>query len=155
MAVAPQYWQQARARAPIHVQIRLDKRPDPAEEDPFVAGPLVRIFRDTTGQLRLGGVVSFPVNWEDRSREPDPDRPIRIGKQSFPIDITWLRAAAFLEAYLEPAGGGLHVVWDQVTPLARATRRPVNPAGGEAYGVLTPDDVARQQSKRRFRFWPW
>jgi len=143
MAIAPQHWAQARTDAPIHLQIRLDERPGPARPSSKATGPVVRIFRDDSGHLHLGDVISFAVNWSDSSAPSDSGGPVLVGRQNITVDLAWLNAARFLEVYLADGPQGYEVVWDQVTPLSAATKQPVNPPTGDGYGVLTPQDVIR------------
>jgi hypothetical protein len=152
MAIAPYYWQKARADAPIHVQIRLEKRPD--KVDALVGGRVVRIFRDDLRRLRRGQRIFFRVSCYEGGRGgSDERRDVAVpGRQSFALDVAWLKAARFIEAYLAPAwrdgredeNGGLVLVWDQATALLRATRQPVNSAGSEGCGVFVTDEVLRR-----------
>ena len=153
MAIAPEYFQEARAEAPIHLQLRLEKRPD--RRDPSVGGKIVRIFRDDARRLRRGQRIYFHIAWNDASRASDArDEPPILGGQRFALDIAWLRAARYLEAYLMPAwrdgredpAGGFEVVRDQVTALRRATVEPANPADREGYGIFVTDEVLQQAS---------
>lgn len=74
------------------------------------------------------------------------------GRQHLALDIAWLNAAQFLEAYLTPAWkdgcedpeGGYELVRGQATALAEATVAPVNPTEGKGYGVFVTDEVLRQ-----------
>jgi hypothetical protein len=165
MAVAPYYWQKARAEAPIHIQIRLEKRPDQANA--LVGGRVVRIFRDDLHRLRRGERIFFRVSCYEGGRGGrDERRDAAVpGRQSFALDIEWLKAARFLEAYLAPAwrdgredeNGGLELVWDQATALLRATRQPVNPVDREGCGVFVTDDVLRRvdAGSPTFAWWSW
>lgn len=159
MAISPHYWPAARAEAPIHVQIRLTKRPDPARYDHHVAGKVVRVFRDQTHRLRRGSRVAFAVRYRDgtesEDREPMP------GRQRVFLELDWLKAARFLEAYLRPCGpreerGDYELVWDQATALLRPTKQPVNPADREGYGVFVTDEILRRSgTKEGFGLGHW
>jgi len=151
MAIAPEYFQEARATAPIHLQLRLEKRPD--NRDSSAGGKIVRIFRDDAHLLRRGERLFFRISWSDGARrDAARDQTPMPGRQRFALDIAWLEAARFLEAYLAPAWrdgrkdprGGFEVVRDQVTALRRATTEPVNPADREGYGVFVTDEVLRR-----------
>ncbi len=151
MAIAPYYWQKARADAPIHIQLRLEKRPDAA--DGLVGGKVARIFRDDLRRLRRGERIYFRVRCDEGGRggEERREAPI-LGRQSFALDIEWLRAGRFLEAYLAPAWhdgredelGGLDLVWGQATVLLHATAEPVNPADRDGCGIFVTDEVLRR-----------
>jgi hypothetical protein len=151
MAIAPYYWQKARAEAPIHIQIRLEKRPDKASA--LVGGKVVQIFRDDLHRLRRGERIFFRVSCYEGGGGSDKRRDVAVpGRQSFALNIEWLKAARFLEAYLAPAwrdgredeNGSLELVWDQATALLRATAQPVNPADREGCGIFVTDDVLRR-----------
>ena len=154
MAIAPYYWRQARENAPIHLQIRIKKRPGAGSRDSNVAGPVVRIFRDHTGRLKCGDMIAFAVNWRD-GRPADKGGPIMLGRQRFAFDLSWLRVARFVEAYLTFDGREFQLLWDQATLLMRQTTQPANPVGGEDYGVLVSEEVTRRAAKKRTWFWPW
>jgi len=149
MAINPEYWRRARDEAPIHVQIRLDTKPARAGESK-VAGPVVRIFRDRTGMLKIGDKLAFEVScYVSGPPDPNPGPPMP-GRQSVSLDIAWLQAARFLEAYLDfdPAKNTFHVAWEQATALWRKTDAPVNPAGGESpYGVQVTEEVLSRASR--------
>jgi len=149
MAISPDYWPAARADAPIHVQLRLTKRPDGVRADARVAGRVVRIFRDATERLKRGTRLSFVINCHDGRVRDESDLPPVLGKQSFALDLSWLAAARFLEVYLRPCGprereGGYEVVWDQATALLHATKEPVNRADRDGYGVFVTEEVLRR-----------
>lgn len=152
MAIAPFYWERARAEAPIHLQLRLTERPGPRRGQSTVGGKIVKIFRDDTHRLKRGARISFRVDWYDRSAPRDLDAVPMPGRQRLALDIVWLNAARFLEAYLAPAwkdgredpAGGYALVWDQATALAEATAEPVNPIEGLGYGVFVTDAVLRR-----------
>lgn len=153
MAIAPEYFQEARAEAPIHVQVKLERLPDNA--DSTAGGKIVRVFRDDTRRLRSGERIYFRIAWNDSSRASGTrNEPPILGGQRFALDIAWLRAARFLEAYLTPAwrdgredpAGGFEVVRDQVTALRYATAEPANPADRAGYGIFVTDEVLERAS---------
>ena len=109
----------------------------------------MRIFRDQTNVLKLGQEITFEVGWHQKL-PPTADRgPAMLGRQTVSLDIDWLNAARFLEAYLEPDGKGGHVLsWDQATALLEKTKEPINPPGGESpYGVLVTDELLKHVSE--------
>ena len=163
MAIAPEYFQEARAEAPIHIQLKLERLP--GKTDSSAGGKIVRIFRDDAHRLKRGERIYFRISWNDSNRASGArDEPPMPGGQRFALDITWLRAARFLEAYLTPAwrdgredpAGGFEVLRDQVTALHRATAEPANPADREGYGVFVTDEVLQRASagRRILRWWP-
>jgi hypothetical protein len=145
LAVALHYWREAREGAPIHLQIRLKKRPD--YEDANVSGSIRRIFRDDTGRLSIGQAISFEVNWTDGRSETDSEPALK--RQCFALDIEWLKTARVLEVYLTFADGRYLVVWDQVTAVMHRTRYPVNPIDGDGYGIFVDDAVLRRIEKQQ------
>jgi hypothetical protein len=152
MAIAPFYWERARAEAPIHLQLRLTERPGPRRDQSIVGGKIVTIFRDDTHCLKRGARISFRIDWYDGSAPRDEDAVPMPGRQRLALDIAWLKAAQCLEAYLAPAwkdgredpDGGHELVRDQATALAEATAVPVNPVEGKGYGVFVTDAVLRR-----------
>jgi len=156
VAISPDYWPKARTDAPIHLQLKLTKRPE-AYPDHVVAGKIVRIFRDETRRLRRGSRLSFTIHWFDERapRDPNPGPPILEG-QRFALLSSWLEAARYLEVYLAPVEsepGGYDVVWDQATAMRRATSQPVNPAEAEGYGVFVTDEVRRHAAALPQPWW--
>jgi hypothetical protein len=138
MAISPHYWEQGRREAPIHLQMALRQRPGPASS--LAAGPVVRVFRDDTGQIRVGCVISFKVDWFDPDAARDTGPPV-LGRQRIRVPLPWLGAARYLEVYLHAAAGGYEIAWEQVTPLERSTRTPMNPVDSSTYGILSPEQV--------------
>ncbi len=118
----------------------MEMRVRPGRNGSTALGPVVQIFRDDTGRLRIGAEIAFHVSWFDPDTPRDPGPPI-LGKQQFHVPIEWLKAARYLEVYLHPAAAGYEVAWDQVTPLQRSTRVPMNPVDSPNYGVLSPHEV--------------
>jgi len=144
MAINPDYWRKARDEAPIHVQIRLDRRPSPGNS--IVSGPIVRIFRDHANTLKLGQEITFEASCHQKQPPTAERGPAILGRQTVSLDLDWLNAAHFLEAYLEPDGnGGYLLSWDQASALLEKTKEPVNPPGGESpYGVLVTEELLRR-----------
>lgn len=138
MAVCPDYWPKARRDAPVHLQMALQVRP--TRVNSMAIGPVVQVFRDDTGRVRVGQEIAFRVDCFDPGARAEPGPPV-LGKQRFRVSLEWLKAARYLEVYLRPHQGGYEVVWDQVTPLVRRTRVPMNPVDSVGYGVLAPEEV--------------
>jgi hypothetical protein len=108
----------ARLTADAHIQLRLFH----AETWPnttLVVGKVDRVFRDKTGRLKRGEVISF-------------DQPFtsRIAPDAGPTRETWARAKA-AEAYLRASEGYWRVTCDQFTLLRRPTLWPVNRANND------------------------
>jgi hypothetical protein len=153
VAQNPANWQWARQHASIHLQIRLDIRPDASHRERLAEGPIVRIFRDDTGQLRVGRRIAFFVALD---RDPDRDwheEPKPGSGQHFPVSRSAMQAARFLEVYLESQDERFGVCRDQVTVLRRSTREPVNPPDSEAYGILEPEDFWNAESPSAVSRW--
>ena len=149
MAINPDYWMKARDEAPIHVQIRLDRRPTP-DVDSLVGGPIVRIFRDGTTRLSRGDILTFEIKlWNGR-----PDGPPMPGRQFVGLEWEWIRKARYVEAYLDEFEGRYTLCWDQATALMRPTNSPVNPPGGtNPYGVLVTDEILHSAERSDEKLW--
>ena len=95
-AKPPSAYKKARAAAPYHLQIAVDRvTPPAATPGPCrVAGKIVRIFRDRPRALRRGAAIQFNVSC---LREGDPRR--KGGARYTYVDA--LKEARFLEAYLD------------------------------------------------------
>ena len=61
--MAPEFYRQARADAPFHVQVAIDKVTPPATGpgNCFVEGKIAEVFRDAGNKLPAGTPVSFSV----------------------------------------------------------------------------------------------
>jgi hypothetical protein len=130
---------------PIHIQIRLKKRPN--REHGNVSGSIQRIFRDDTGRLVIGQAISFEVNWTDGRSDTDSEPTLR--RQRFALDVEWLKTARVLEVYLTVADSRYLVLWDQATALMHRTRYPVNPIHADGYGIFVDDAVLRRIEHQR------
>lgn len=153
MAMSPEYWQRARREAPIHLQIRLETRPDLRQRGRLAGGPIDRIFRDETGQLKLGQRISFFVPLDDGTDGGAHPEPMPGSGQGFCVDAAAMKAARFLEVYLAPRNDGFEVVRDQVTVLRSSTRQPVNPPDSEDYGILLPQDFWKSRRRSILARW--
>jgi len=106
--MAPEYYRQARAEAPYHVQVAIDKvtLPDSEIGSCLVAGRVVEAFKDDGGRLAVDTPVSFGVAcYRDNAEMP-------IG------GVLWtrleaLKSARFIEVYLVEDGQGFDVaLWN-------------------------------------------
>ncbi len=61
--MAPEFYRQARADAPFHVQVAIDKVTPPATGpgNCIVGGKIAEVFRDAGNKLPVGTPVSFAV----------------------------------------------------------------------------------------------
>ena len=60
--MAPEFYRQARADAPFHVQVAIDKvTPPAAPGNCIVEGKIAEVFRDSGNKLPVGTPVSFSV----------------------------------------------------------------------------------------------
>jgi hypothetical protein len=120
--MAPEVYEQARANAPMHVQIWRPWMDSSPRDASFVRldGRVVRIFRNRGGALRWGQKVSFPVSIINPNAASIP-------MPSGEIHHAWERIgpARFLEAFLEAWDGEIHLVHSQVAPIRRPTWHPV------------------------------
>lgn len=120
--MAPEVYEQARANAPMHVQIwRPCIEPSP-QNTPFIRinGRVVRIFQNRGGVLHWGQKISFTVSVISSRAAPIP-------MPSGDIHHRWERIGPvrFLEAFLEAWGGEIQLVHSQVAPIRYPTLRPV------------------------------
>ncbi|HET6322403.1 MAG TPA: hypothetical protein VFF87_10170 [Hyphomicrobium sp.] len=106
--MAPEYYRQARAEAPYHVQVAIKKLtlPDSEIGSCLVAGTVVETFKDEGGRLPVGTPVSFGVACYRANAE------VPVG------GVIWTRlealeAARFIEVYLVEDGTGFDVaLWN-------------------------------------------
>ena len=117
--MAPEVYQQARANAPMHVQLWHTSRRTLGRSG-RIEGRVVRVFRDQDHRLHWGKRVSFSVPMSDRhsSEPPTPSGTIYL-------DPEWLCRTRWLEAFLEYWDGEFQLVHSQVCPIRRPTRVPV------------------------------
>ncbi|HWK40169.1 MAG TPA: hypothetical protein VNR88_14720 [Hyphomicrobium sp.] len=120
--MAPEYYRQARAEAPYHVQVAIDKVtwPDSEVGSCLVAGTVVETFKDDGGRLAVGTPVSFGVAcYRDNAEVP-------VG------GVIWTRIAAletarFIEVYLVEDGQGFDVALWNSRIVATPTKDPQFP----------------------------
>ncbi|HVA56441.1 MAG: hypothetical protein WBQ26_13810 [Gemmatimonadaceae bacterium] len=127
--MGPYAYEEARAQAPIHVQIRrFGAAPQQRSAEAVrVHGRIVRIFRDQEHVLHWWQRVSFAIPVIHRSRSPRP---------SGTIYHDWERMgrAHWLEVFLESWNGELQLVHSQVLAIRHPTWRPV--CGPDAKGFI-------------------
>jgi hypothetical protein len=129
--MAPHVYEEARANAPIHVQLW---RPRGGETLPRGASVrttawVIRIFRDRDHAVGLGRRISFdvPVMHPIGSNGPELSGTIYH-------DWNRLGRAHWLEAFMERSEGGLELVHSQIAAIRHPTLRPV--CGPDARGFL-------------------
>jgi hypothetical protein len=133
--MSPQVYEDARARAPMHVQlIRVGTLQRPEYSGCVrIRGRIVRIFRDREHQLHWGQRVSLCVSVIDRSRSEPPTLSGTIYH-----DGERLGRARWLEAFLESWHGEIQLVRSQLIVIRHPTLQPV--CGPDAKGFLPIGD---------------
>jgi hypothetical protein len=125
-AVMPPYvYQQAREQATYHVQLAVTRVTPPAKTpgECSVAGEVVRIFRDKSGELRPGTPLAFTVSCKRRG-----DATVVGG--TLWTDRDALLRAKYLEAFLNRVEGRYEVALWQSRIIEAPTDTPVVPTGG-------------------------
>jgi hypothetical protein len=128
--MAPHVYEEARATAPIHVQLwqaRARSKPDGGSV--LLVARVVRVFRDRDHAVHLGKRVAFHVPIIHRS---GPDGPSLGG--TIYHDWDRLALAHWLEAFMESADGKVELVLSQIAAIRHPTRRPV--CGPDQKGFL-------------------
>lgn len=106
--MAPEFYRQARADAPFHVQVAIDKVTPPAARpgNCIVAGKIAEVFRDAGNKLPVGTPVSFAVACHRQGEE------VPIGGAKW-ADTDTLTSAKYIEVYLAPGVDGYAVaMWN-------------------------------------------
>jgi hypothetical protein len=134
--MAPQVYEEARANAPIHVQLwqfRGQAR-TPDEGSVLAVGWVVRVFRDDDRALFLGKRIRFRVPVIHPSGPNGPEL-------SGTIHHDWdrLGRAHWLEAFMETEDGKLELVRSQIAAIRHPTLRPV--CGPDQQGFLCVGNV--------------
>lgn len=117
--MAPEVYEAARARAPIHVQLWHSGRTRLGRSG-RIEGRVVRVFRDHDHRLHWGARVSFGVPMIDRNSS-EPPAPSGI----IYLDAEWLCRTRWLEAFLEYWDGQFQLIHSQVCPIRHPTLEPV------------------------------
>jgi hypothetical protein len=135
--MAPEVYEEARAEAPLHVQIwrpRVQSSP-PSINVVRINGRVVRIFRNHGGVLRWGQRVTFIVSVTSPNAEPR--RPMPSGE----IHHAWERIgpSRYLEVFLEAWDGEIHLVRSQIAPIRRPSLHPI--CGPEVKGFVCPGNI--------------
>jgi len=100
--MAPEYYRQARADAPYHLQVAIS-RVEPPPSGPgacTVDGKIAEIFKDTSAKLTVGAPIRFPIACHR------PGDRVLIGGTIW-TDVEALMSARYIEVYLVDAGAGL------------------------------------------------
>jgi hypothetical protein len=105
--MAPEFYRQARADAPFHVQVAIDKvTPPAAPGNCIVEGKITEVFRDAGNKLPVGTPVSFSVACHGEGEK------VPIGGAKW-TDTAALTSAKYIEAYLTPGVDGFAVaMWN-------------------------------------------
>jgi hypothetical protein len=131
--MGPYVYEEARAEAPIHVQIRrFGSAVRSAGDDSVrVQGRVVRIFRDRERVLHWWQRLSFSIDVINRERTGSPELSGTIRH-----DWEWMGRARWLEVFLESWNGEMHLVRSQVLAIRHPTILPV--CGPDAKGFVCP-----------------
>ncbi len=134
--MSPQVYEEARADAPIHLQLwqfhGAGRRPDGGSV--LAAAWVVRIFRDRDRVLHLGQRITFRVPVIHAYGPGGPELSGRIYH-----DWDRLGRARWLEAFMESADGQFELVLSQIAAIRRPTMRPV--CGPDEKGFLCAGNV--------------
>jgi tetratricopeptide (TPR) repeat protein len=119
-ALPPFVYEQAREQATYHVQIKVTRVMPPAKTpgECETTGDVARIFRNKSGELRLGTHIAFAVSCSRRGESP------LVGGTLW-TDLDALRAARYLEAFLNRVNGRYQVALWQSRIIDAPTDKPV------------------------------
>jgi hypothetical protein len=122
--MAPEFYRQARADAPFHVQVAIDKvtPPTTGPGNCIVAGKIAEVFRDAGNKLPVGTPVSFAVACHRQGEQ------VPIGGAKW-TDADTLTSAKYIEAYLTPGVDGYAVaMWNSkiIDAPSKAPQFPVD-----------------------------
>jgi hypothetical protein len=134
--MAPHVYEQARANAPIHVQLwqRSGLSARPRGSSVQVIARVVRIFRDRDHAVHVGQQIRFHV---PIIAPVGPGGPTLGGT----IHHDWDRLSRqpWLEAFMESSGGQLELVFSQIAAIRHPTWHPV--CGPDEKGFLCAGNV--------------
>jgi hypothetical protein len=134
--MAPQVYEEARANAPIHVQLWQFRGPNRSYDAGSVLaiGRVMRVFRDRDHAVYLGKRIAFHV---PVIRPSGPGGPVLGGE----IYHDWdrLGRAHWLEAFMQSYDGKIELVRSQIVAIRHPTRRPV--CGPDEKGFLCAGNV--------------
>jgi hypothetical protein len=133
--MAPWVYQDARAQAAIHIQLRWEAGGPPVggQTSVRILGQIERIFRNANGALRLGQKIAFTVPvidpYADTDRSPGGT-----------IYHNWERLSRtrWLEGFFE-WDGELQLVHSQLAPILGPTREPI--CRPEEDGILCTGNI--------------
>ena len=122
--MAPEFYRQARADAPFHVQVAIDKVTPPASGpgNCIVAGKIAEVLRDAGNKLPAGTPVSFAVACHRQGEK------VPIGGAKW-TDTDTLTSAKYIEAYLTPGVDGYAVaIWNSkiIDAPSKAPQFPID-----------------------------
>jgi tetratricopeptide (TPR) repeat protein len=119
-ALPPYVYEQAREQAAYHVQIKVTRVTPPPKTpgECETTGDVARVFRDRSGELRLGTRLAFAVSCSRRSEPP------LVGGTLW-TDLDTLRAAKYLEVFLNRTDGRYQVALWQSRIIDAPTDKPV------------------------------
>jgi hypothetical protein len=129
--MAPWVYEQARADAPIHVQLWQFRGRSRAPDDSSVlaVARVVRIFRDVDHAVHLGKRIAFRV---PVIHATGPEGPMPSG--TIYHDWDRLGRAHWLEAFMESTDGQIQLVHSQIAAIRHPTLRPA--CGPDEKGFL-------------------
>ena len=122
--MAPEFYRRARADAPFHVQVAIDKVTPPAAGpgNCIVAGKIAEVFRDAGNKLPVGAPVSFAVACHRQGEQ------VPIGGAKW-TETETLTSAKYIEVYLAPGVDGYAVaMWNSkiIDAPSKAPQFPVD-----------------------------
>jgi tetratricopeptide (TPR) repeat protein len=119
-ALPPCVYEQAREQATYHVQIKVTRVTPPPKTpgECETIGDVARIFRNKSGELRLGTRLAFAVSCSRRGEPP------LVGGTLW-RDFDTLRAAKYLEVFLNRVDGRYQVALWQSRIIDAPTDKPV------------------------------
>jgi hypothetical protein len=120
--MAPEHYRRARAEAPYHLQVAIDKVTPPAEGpgDCRVEGTVVEVFKDTEGKLPVGTPLSFGVAcYRPGDRMP-------VGGTVW-TQVAALESAKYIEVYLVDDGPGFSITLSNSRIIDAPSKQPQFP----------------------------